>query len=135
MGTAMIDQEVTAPLRHGEAMDLAETELVRMVDQLEGLSPEDWGRPTVCELWDVRALASHVLGMAEAQASFRQFAHDYRAAGKRASGKMIDAMTATQVAERSSLSPAAIFERLAAVAPKAVKARRRAPRPCVGRCA
>ncbi len=129
MGTAMIDEEMMAPLRHDEAMGLAETELARMVAQLEDLSPEDWGRPTVCELWDVRALASHVLGMAEAQASFRQFAHDYRAAGKRAVGKMIDAMTATQVAERSSLTPAAIIERLAAVAPKAVRARRRAPAP------
>lgn len=129
MGTAMIDQEVMAPLRHGEAMGLAETELARMVAQLDGLSAEDWARPTVCELWDVRALASHVLGMAEAQASFRQFAHDYRAAGKRTGGKMIDAMTATQVAERSSMTPAAIIERLAVVAPRAVKARRRSPAP------
>jgi uncharacterized protein (TIGR03083 family) len=129
MGTAVIDQEVMAPLRHGEAMGLAETELARMVAQLDSLSPEDWARPTVCELWDIRALASHVLGMVEAQASFRQFAHDYRAAGKRTGGKMIDAMTATQVAERSSMTPAAIIERLAAVAPKAVKARRRSPAP------
>jgi uncharacterized protein (TIGR03083 family) len=123
----MVDVELMAPLRHGEAMGLAGTELARMVAQLDGLSPQDWARPTVCELWDVHALASHVLGMAEAQASFRQFAHDYRAAAKRASGKMIDAMTAAQVAERSSLAPAAIIERLTAVAPKAVRARRRAP--------
>src|ERR1035441_4480497 len=76
MAKAIVDQEMMAPLRHGEAMGLAETELARMVAQLDSLSPEDWARPTVCELWDVRALASHVLGMAEAQASFRQFAHD-----------------------------------------------------------
>jgi uncharacterized protein (TIGR03083 family) len=123
----MVDGPVMARLRHVEAMGLAETELARMVAQLGGLSPEDWGRPTVCELWDVRALATHVLGMAEAQASFRQFAHDYHAAGRRAGGKMIDAMTATQVAERSSMTPAVIVERLRAVAPKAVRARRRAP--------
>jgi uncharacterized protein (TIGR03083 family) len=129
MAKAMVGQEMMAPLRHGEAMGLAETELARMVAQLDSLSPEDWARPTVCELWDVRALASHVLGMAEAQASFRQFSHDYRAAGKRVGGKMIDAMTATQVAERSSMTPAAIIERLAAVAPRAVKARRRSPAP------
>jgi uncharacterized protein (TIGR03083 family) len=94
---------------------------------LRGLASEDWSRPTACELWDVRAMASHVLGMAESQASFRQFAHDYRAAGKRTSGKMIDAMTATQVSERSSMTPAAIIDRLAIVAPKAVNARRRTP--------
>ena len=67
--------------------------------------------------------------MAEAQASFRQFLHDFRAANKRSSGAMIDAMTATQVAERAGLSTAALVERFAAVAPGAVKARRRTPAP------
>lgn len=125
----MIDTAVAAPLGHREAMGLAETEFERIAAQLGSLSPEDWGRPTVCELWDVRAMATHVLAMAEAQASFRQFAHDFRAASKRTGGKMIDAMTATQVRERSSMTPAAILDRLAAVAPKAVKARRRTPAP------
>lgn len=127
MDTAMTDAAALAPLGHREAMGLAETEFARMVAQLRALSPGDWSLPTSCELWDVRAMASHVLGMAESQASFRQFAHDYRAASKRTHGKMIDAMTATQVTERSSMTPAAIVDRLAAVAPKAVKARRRTP--------
>src|ERR1700724_3021556 len=96
---------VAAPLGHGEAMKLAEAEFGRMIDLLRGLSPGDWYRPTACELWDVRAMPSTVLGRAEAQASIRQFAHDLRAASKRSSGKMIDAMTATQVRERSSMTP------------------------------
>ncbi|HZM56715.1 MAG TPA: maleylpyruvate isomerase family mycothiol-dependent enzyme [Acidimicrobiales bacterium] len=129
MGTVTTDAGITAPLGHREAMKLAEGEFARMVAQLRGLSADDWGRPTVCELWDVRAMASHVLAMAESQASFRQFAHDFRAAGKRKGGKMIDAMTATQVDERSSLTPDAIVSRLQAVAPKSVKARRRTPAP------
>ena len=108
-------------------MGLAETEFVRMGEHLRTLSAEDWRKPTVCELWDVRAMASHVLGMAEAQASVRQFAHDFRAASKRAGGKMIDAMTASQVAERESMTPEAIISLLATIAPKAVKARRRTP--------
>jgi uncharacterized protein (TIGR03083 family) len=114
-------------LGHQEAMGLAETEFARMVDQLRCLSGEDWHQPTVCELWDVRAMASHVLAMAEAQASMRQFAHDFRAAGRRSGGKMIDAMTKVQVTERASMTPEAIVSRLASVAPKAVKARRRTP--------
>lgn len=116
-----------APLRHADAMVLAETEFARMVAQLRSLSTEDWRKPTACELWDVRAMASHVLGMAEAQASVRQFAHDFRAARHRVSGKMIDAMTATQVVERAAMTPNAIVDSLAATAPKAVKARRRTP--------
>jgi hypothetical protein len=108
-------------------MSLAETEFARVLDQLHGLSEDDWRQPTACDLWDVRAMGSHVLGMAEAQASIRQFAHDYRSASKRSSGKMIDAMTATQVAERASMTPEEIVSRLAVVAPKAIRARRRTP--------
>ncbi len=129
MSTAMVESTIPSALRHREAMDLAETELGRMVDCLSGLTPADWARPTVCAQWDVRALASHVLAMAEAQASMRQFAHDFRSASKRKDGKMIDAMTATQVRERSTMTPNAITDRLAAVAPRAVRARRRTPAP------
>jgi uncharacterized protein (TIGR03083 family) len=127
MSTTLAESNVLPGLGHREAMGLAETELGRMVDCLSGLTPTDWTRPTVCAQWDVRALASHVLAMAEAQASMRQFAHDFRAASKRKDGKMIDAMTATQVRERSTMKPGAITDRLAVVAPRAVRARRRTP--------
>jgi uncharacterized protein (TIGR03083 family) len=127
MSTTLAESNVLPGLGHREAMGLAETELGRMVDCLSGLTPTDWTRPTVCAPWDVRALASHVLAMAEAQASMRQFAHDFRAASKRKDGKMIDAMTATQVRERSTMTPGAITDRLAVVAPRAVRARRRTP--------
>ena len=129
MPAEMIETSVAASLGHREAMGLAETEFAASSSSCAALAPEDWSRPTVCALWDVRAMATHVLGMAEAQASFRQFAHDFRVASKRTGGKMIDAMTAAQVGERSSMTPAAIVDRLAAVAPKAVKARRRTPAP------
>jgi uncharacterized protein (TIGR03083 family) len=125
----MIDVATVPSLHHGEAMALAETEFGRIIDLLHELSDEDWRRRTVCELWDVRAMVGHVVGMAEAQASFRQFAHDFRAAQKRTGGPMIDAMNATQVAERAALTPAALADRLTEIAPRAVRARRRTPRP------
>jgi uncharacterized protein (TIGR03083 family) len=125
--TTIVGTDLAAPLGHREAMTLAATEFGRMGAQLTALTSADWARPTVCELWDVRAMAAHVLGMAEAQASFRQFAHDFRAAGKRSGGKMIDEMSATQVRERAAMTPAAILSQLTAVAPKAVRARRRTP--------
>jgi uncharacterized protein (TIGR03083 family) len=128
MATPDADRHPSAPLTHGEAMGLAATEFVRMLDALRGLEAADWERSTVCDGWDVRALAGHVLGMAEAQASVRQFIHDYRIAQRRTDGPMIDAMTATQVRERASLTSAEIIEQLDAVAPRAVRARRRTPR-------
>jgi uncharacterized protein (TIGR03083 family) len=124
-----MDTDQTGPLDHRQAMDLAEAEFDQMIALLHRLSGKEWTLPTVCALWDVRAMASHVVAMAEAQASFRQFAHDFRAASRRSGGKMIDAMTATQVAERSSLDPEEIVRRLEAVASRAVRARRRTPAP------
>jgi uncharacterized protein (TIGR03083 family) len=129
LDTVVRDASAAERLGHREAMALAEDEFARMVAQLRSLSAEDWQRPTVCDLWDVRTMAVHVLAMAESQASIRQFAHDFRAASKRTGGKMIDAMTATQVRERSSLTPETIIDRLVEIAPKSVKARRRTPGP------
>jgi uncharacterized protein (TIGR03083 family) len=112
---------------HDEAMLLAEAEFGRTNELLRQLSTEEWQRPTVCELWDVRAMVAHVVGMAEAQASFRQFVHDYRAASKRSGGPMIDAMSAAQVGDRAGLTPTELVERLGEVASRAVQARRRTP--------
>ena len=78
-----VDAGLAPPLGHRQAMLLAAAEFDRMAALLTALAPGDWARQTACEFWDVRALASHVLGMAEAQASFRQFA---QTSGRRASG-------------------------------------------------
>ena len=114
-------------ISHREAMVLAETEFGRMTRLLRQLRGGEWQCRTICPLWDVQSIVAHVLGMAEAQASFRQFAHDYRTAAERDGGPMIDAMTAAQVRERATLTPAQLIDRLAAVAPRAVRARRRVP--------
>lgn len=117
------------PIQHREAMVLAAAEVGETLALLRGLTTDDWQRPTVCELWDVRAMVGHVLGMLEAQASLRQFMHDFRMANRRKAGAMIDEMTATQVRERSHLTVAQVIERFAAAAPRAVRGRSRCPAP------
>jgi uncharacterized protein (TIGR03083 family) len=107
-------------------MRLAATEYGRFAAQLSALSPDDWARPTDCPHWDVRALASHVLGMAEMVASMREQVRQMRAARRRG-GVFIDALTALQVSERSGLSPAQVTARFSAVAPRAARGRRRTP--------
>jgi uncharacterized protein (TIGR03083 family) len=114
-------------LEHREAMALAETEFTRSVELLQQLSPDDWDRATVCSEWNVQAMVAHVVGMAEAQASYRQFAHDFRVARKRSGGAMIDAMNACQVRDRADLTPRELTERLTGIAAKAVQTRRRSP--------
>ena len=124
--------EVTSisPIGHGEAATLGRTEFERVVDLLRSLDPDDWRQPTACELWDVRAMAGHMLGMAEAQASVRQFLRDVRAANSRdGGGTWIDGVTAYQVGERAELTAVELVDRFAYIAPRAVRARRRVPWP------
>jgi len=107
-------------------MRLAADEYGRFHTQLSGLSDADWVVPTECPGWDVRAMASHVLGAAEMAASIRVGLHQVRAAGKRG-GLFIDALTALQVEERRGMSGGQVRDRLAVVGPRAARARRRAP--------
>ena len=130
--TSTVDVTSVPPIGHREAATLATDELDAMVELLRRLTPEEWTKPTSCELWDVRAMVSHVVAMAEAQASVREFAHVSRiarSAVRRDGGAVIDAMTATQVRERAALTPDELVDRLVEVAPRAVRARRRTPAP------
>ncbi len=122
-----IDVGTIPKLGHSEAMALAETEFARTVELLQQLSVDDWFQPTVCALWNVQSMVAHVVGMAEAQASYRQFAHDFRVARKRSGGAMIDAMNACQVRDRATMTPAQLTDGLAGIATKAVRTRRRSP--------
>ncbi len=109
------------------AMRLAATEYDRYLDQLRCLGPAEWSLPTDCPAWDVRALATHNLGMAEMAASMRQGMRQFGLAARRGGGVFIDALTELQVRERAGLDPAQILSRYAAAAPRAALRRRRTP--------
>ena len=113
-------------LDRSTAMQLAATEYARCVAQLRSLTPEDWTKPTDCAGWDVKAMAAHMLGMAELTASVLEMRRQMKSARQRG-GEPIDALTAIQVETRSSLPPAEIVKRFAAAGPKAARARRRIP--------
>src|SRR5436853_3289265 len=109
MQSTALAVEQIPPLEHEEAMRLAQTEYRRLIELVEALAPEDFGRPTDCTGWDVTALLNHVLGMLEFNADPAQAARLSMAAGQRAAatGEMwIDALTALQVAEHAHLTPA-----------------------------
>ena len=116
------------PLERPETIALAATENERVSELLGALDDLDWSKPTDCSLWDVRALAAHVLGGMEAFATFRQFVHQMRA-GKKAAGDgpFIDGMTAVQVNERVALTRSQLLERLANAGPRAARGRSRFP--------
>jgi len=108
------------------AMRLAVDEYDRFVEQLRGLAPADWAKPTVCAAWDVHGMVCHCLGMAEMAASVPEQLRQTRAAKKRG-GLFIDALTAVQTEKHLHRSPAELIALFAEVGPKAAAGRRRTP--------
>jgi uncharacterized protein (TIGR03083 family) len=129
MNTTAIRVQDIPPLSRAEAMTIAADELGRFLDLLRSLTPDEWQRPTECEPWDVRAMATHVLGATESHSSVRETVHQTRAYRKAKSGPMIDAMTALQIRDRAHLSPDEVVSRFERAAPRSVRARRRMPAP------
>lgn len=68
----------TDRIDRAEARRLAEDEFQRFAELTAALTPEEWAMPTDCTAWDVRQIALHVLGSADAQASVGEFAHQLR---------------------------------------------------------
>ena len=121
MSTAVLPQ-----IPRDEAMALAATEYDRWLELLRSLSADEWATPTECPGWDVRTMASHVLGAAEAHASLRETVHVAWSA-RRTGPTFVDGMTATQVRDRAALTPADVLARFERAAPASVRARRRIP--------
>lgn len=116
-----------------EARVLAEDEFTRFADLVASLTPEEWTTPTDCTRWDVRSIALHVLGSADAQASVREFMHQMRRGvplnKEIDSHHWVDGMNELQIRERDNLTNEQLVAALAAVGPKAVKGRWRTPPP------
>ena len=112
------------------AARLAATEYDRVVSTLERLTPEQWTAPTDCPGWNVRAMAGHVLGMAQMAATVREMMRQQAASAKRVKregGLAIDALTALQVEKNAELSTGDLVQEMRRVGPNAARARRRTP--------
>ncbi|HEY0938332.1 MAG TPA: maleylpyruvate isomerase family mycothiol-dependent enzyme [Trebonia sp.] len=119
------------PIQHEEAMDLAAAEYERFGALLGSLASGEWDTPTVCGRWDVRAVAAHVLGAAEACASVGENVHQVRI-GRRVQrqlglGHIVHGINEVQVRERAGLDPARLTDRWNRAVPRALRGRRRFP--------
>jgi uncharacterized protein (TIGR03083 family) len=128
--SAMIPERITRP----EARRLAEEEFRRFAELMSSLHPDEWELPTDCALWNVRQMALHVLGAADAQASVKEFMHQMRRGRPLAkelaeSHHWVDGVNELQIRERSHLADDEIVEQLATVGPRAVKGRFGTPLP------
>jgi uncharacterized protein (TIGR03083 family) len=116
-----------------EAKGLAEEEFDRFAALMGSLSGAEWALPTDCTEWDVRKMALHVLGAADAQASVKEFAHQFRRGfplnREIDSHHWVDGINELQIRERAHLRNDEVVAQLAAVGPKAVKGRWGTPPP------
>jgi uncharacterized protein (TIGR03083 family) len=112
------------------AMTAAATEYTRAAELFQSISVGQWSLPTDCPGWDVRAVAGHMLGMAQMIATVPELARQQLIAqsGARKTGEvMIDVLTARQVTKNAALSPAELVTEMRTVGPKAARRRRRMP--------
>lgn len=117
-------------LDHRAAMRLAAEEYHRFAEVLALLDGDDWSAATDCPAWDVRAMACHVVGMAELPAGIREGARQQRIAGRDAATldiAFVDALTALQVRERETMTGAQLVAAMRDVGPRAARGRRWTP--------
>ena len=119
-------------IQHDEAMRLATTENAKFAALMRSIAVEDWSKPTDCALWDVRAMAAHVVGSAAGQISPREFLRQKRK-GKPVTAEIggqfwWDGMNEVQVRERADLTTEQLIAEWETSYPKAVRARTKMPR-------
>jgi uncharacterized protein (TIGR03083 family) len=131
--TTTVDVRTIPRIMHAEAMRIAEVEAHKVAATLRKMEPGDWANPTDCPRWDVRALAAHMVGSAASQASPREFLRQVLA-GRPVVAEIgakywWDGMNEIHVRERSDLSTEQLIAEWDDIAPRALKARRKLPRP------
>jgi uncharacterized protein (TIGR03083 family) len=124
--TSMTAVEDIPAIDHDEWMQLAATELDRLIDTLAHLGPDQWRAPTPCAGWDVRAMAGHLLGMMKLGADRRELQRQVGEAARRLEvhgGYRIDHLTGLQVEEHAGLTTDELLQEMRLFAPRAIAGR------------
>jgi uncharacterized protein (TIGR03083 family) len=131
--TTMLDVATVPRIAHREAMQISAVENSRFGAQLRSFAPSDWTKPTDCVLWDVKALAAHVVGAAAGQASLPEFVRQVRKGrplvAEIGAKYWWDGMNELQVRERTGLGTDELIAEWDASSARALRARTRLPRP------
>ncbi len=122
MTTATANELTTAAraMNRTQAADFCATEYARLAALLRELTPDEWRRPTDCAPWDVRAMAGHLVGAAEAAslaAFMRQALAGMRVHRKPGLGNLVDGINEVQIREQASRSTGALVDALERAAP------------------
>jgi len=128
---ALVHARAIPPLTHDGAVSMAKLELERFLALVSSFSEDDWEKPTVCTLWNVRQVVAHVTGACASYAHWSEFKRQgnpkvqrpYRARGL----SFLDSMNQIQVDDRASLTPTALIDELQTVGSRAIATRARIP--------
>jgi len=127
------DASDIARIQRPEARVLAEEEFRRYASCCASFTDAEWALPTDCTGWTVRDLSLHVLGSADAQASVKEFLHQFVRGlpvnRQIESHHWVDGLNELQIRERRTLTNDELVEQLTAVGPKAVAGRWGTPMP------
>jgi uncharacterized protein (TIGR03083 family) len=110
------------------AHELRAAEIAAWTELLASLEPDDWSRPSVCALWDVKDIVGHTCGHAEEILRPWLFPlRERRAARHHPEMSKIDGQMQVQVEEHRELPPAQLRERFVRLWPRANRRLRRIP--------
>ncbi len=117
--------EEIAPLSGDESRRLSVGMADALVALLRELEPDDWDKPTDCELWTVRDVVAHLVGWQEALVSMREMGAQMQQAFKRSKelGNVVDAQNQVQVDSRRGLATDELIEKLEQLTPPAARFR------------
>jgi uncharacterized protein (TIGR03083 family) len=127
--TSFTNAQLIPPLTADQGAEVAAAELAASIMLLENLTAEDWTQGTDCAGWTVHDLTAHMVGQYQVLASFWQYLRRHRRAHRRyPTLSRLDADNRQQIDDLGGQSGDELVAMLAAVGPKAIRARRRVPK-------
>jgi uncharacterized protein (TIGR03083 family) len=128
MSATLVQVSGIPALGRSEAMRLAATEYQRFGDLLRQLDGTDWSQDTDCDRWTVKHIASHIVAMAHAMSSFREYFRQQKASKplrEKEGLSNFDAWTEYQALAFFDGDPSDLIRRYSDAVPQALKVRGR----------
>src|SRR6266542_3686098 len=128
MQTTTINARQIPPITLDRVAEVATAELEAFIALLADLDDRDWARPTDCAGWTVHDLTAHLVGQYQGLAKLSVFLRRHRRAHRRYPAlSRLDADNRQQIDDLGGRSGRELVAMLAAIGPKAIRARRRVP--------
>ena len=128
MQTAAIRAQDITPVTPARVAEVATAELEACLTLLTDLDDHDWARPTDCPGWTVHDLTAHLAGQYQGQARPGVYLRRHRRAHRRYPAlSRLDADNRQQIDDLGGRPGPELAAMIAAIGPKAIRARRRVP--------